>query len=142
MRLYDALNLGWSGNSADAGAKMVHAAFERYRRWTHGTNSETDEVRFLLAPAEKYAAFAWELKTVVKVKPNQQHEGKLGVVVGYCHAMGCDTWVRVRLSDREESFRWDAIEDAKIPSDLIEIAVGCRDEIKDKVHAKVEEAFA
>ena len=27
-------------------------------------------------------------------------------------------------------------------SDLIEIAIGCRDQIKDKVHAKVEEAFA
>ena len=78
----------------------------------------------------------------MKVRPNQQHEGKLGVVVGYAHAMGCDTWVRVRLSDCEESFRWDAIEDAKIPSDLIEIAIGCRDQIKDKVHAKVEEAFA
>lgn len=142
MRLYDALNLGWSGNSADAGAKMVHAAFERYRLWTRGSNTVKDEVEFLLSPAEKVAAFTWELKTVVKVKPNQQHEGKLGVVVGYNHAMGCDTWVRVKLSDREESFRWDAIEDAKIPSDLIEIAIGCRDQLKERVVEKVEEAFA
>lgn len=142
MRLYDALDLGLSSRSAKAGADMVHAAFERYHLWTRGSNTVKDEVEFLLSPAEKVAAFTWELKTVVKVRPGQQHEGKLGVVVGYCHAMGCDTWVRVKLSDREESFRWDAIEDAKIPSDLIEIAIGCRDQLKERVVEKVEEAFA
>ena len=31
---------------------------------------------------------------------------------------------------------------AKIPSDLIEIAIGCRDQLKERVVEKVEEAFA
>ena len=140
MRLYDVLNLGWIGNSASMGAELVHTPYRRYRS-VSGSNPETDEIRFLLGDEKLYGAFKWPVQTVVKVTTGQ-HDGKLGVVVGYEHGPTCGWWVKVKLADCTTTFRHDAIEDAKIPSDLIEIAIGCRDQIKDKVHAKVEEAFA
>jgi len=48
----------------------------------------------------------------------------------------------VKTAGGETNEPYDAVEDAQIPSELVEIAIGSRDTIKEKVHEKVEEAFA
>lgn len=137
MRLYDAIGLGTSDASAQQGADLVHAAFERYENWTRKTNTEHDQVRFLLAPAQMYGAFLWPLNSVVK----HCTYGKLGVVVGYCN--GVHGWlVKVKFADGVEELEYNLIKDAQIPAEIVEIAVGSRDQLKERVVEKVEEAFA
>ena len=93
-------------------------------------------MEFLLSRADTFGVFMWPLNSVVK-----RRDGRLGVVTGY---VSCLTgWkLVVKIAGGVANDGYDEVVDAKIPSELVEIAIGSRDTIKEKVHEKVEEAFA
>lgn len=138
MRMYAALNLGDGSFSAATAAERLHRVHKRYLEHTRLDNSrEADPVRFLLSSDEEFGAFIWPVNSIVRRK----NGGMLGVVVGYSHCIS--GWrVKVKFANGTGDMRYDEVEDAQLPSELVEIAIGSRDTIKEKVHEKVEEAFA
>ena len=137
MRMYAALNLGDGKYSAVEATRIVERAFKRYVDWTRGTNTVKSALEFLLCSDVTFGAFMWPLNSVVR----RRSDRKLGVVTGY--RSWSDGWrLTVKTAGGETNEPYDAVEDAQIPSELVEIAIGSRDTIKEKVHEKVEEAFA
>lgn len=138
MRMYAALNLGDGALSAAHAAERLNRVHRRYLEHTRLDSSrEADPVRFLLSSDEEFGAFIWPMNSIVRRKPG----GMLGVVVGYSHC--CSGWrVRVKFANGVSDLRYTEVEDAQLPSELVEIAIGSREELKGKCHAKIEEAFA
>jgi len=137
MRMYAALNLGDGKYSAVEALGIVEKAFKRYADWTHGTNTVKSALEFLLCSDVTFGAFMWPLNSVVRRKSDH----RLGVVTGYRN--WSDGWrLVVKTAGGETNEPYDAVEDAQIPSELVEIAIGSRDTIREKVHEKVEEAFS
>ena len=134
-RMVDVLVLDRGLTAAD-GARAAHEAFNRYVECTRRTNTVKDEVEFLLSLADTFGVFMGPLNSVVK-----RRDGRLGVVTGYIN-WPTGWQLVVKIAGGQANDGYDEVVDAKIPSELIEIAIGSRDTIKEKVHEKVEEAFA
>ena len=124
-------------------AEVLYRRYLAYMHSRYGADAKPlSFARFLLSDAKATGldSFLWDVGVLVKVKAGRL-AGSIGLTSGYT-LVGCNpSYIRVcvRTSAGEETFGVDGIEKAAIPPEVLDYA---RYTLKDRVHAKVDEAFA
>lgn len=124
-------------------AKIPYRRYLAYMRGRYGVDAKPlSFARFLLSDAKTTGldSFLWDAGVLVKVKAGRL-AGSIGLTSGYAPVGRNPSYIRVcvRTSAGEETFCVDEIEEAAIPPEVLDYA---RSTLKDRVHTKVDEAFA
>ena len=154
MRMFEKLGIarsyGYLTSDEEEAAKKVYKRYTDWYESYHGNTLNMKSIlQFLFEDTNHLAVdvFLWEKGKLVKT-----NGGRIGLTVGWTEIGVCgkDFRVCVKTSSGEGTFKFDEIELADVPPEVVEYVKGeviglvekqVDENLRNRIHEKVDEAF-
>lgn len=141
MKMYEKMRVGTSyKHVSEDELKRANKVYERYAKYQRerGVARVESLAEFLLEDVDfhRLDSFLWDKGRLVKTS-----DGQIGMTTGWGLAGVNRIYfvVHVKTAKGEKSYDADKLEDADVPPEVLEYV---KSTLQDKVHGKVDEAFA